>query len=244
MMNWINRLNWIVNEFGKEREKVEKESSLNAYGGDLKLKWSSKLRESFNFVVRQVTHHTKVTFVSRAAISRMQTMTNLLRKSPPEVIKHCLEFERCLLSLIIMLYPYAPHLSSEFWSIAVGSGKIFNTEIFSPNQNVWEQRWPKVDPDALFDLEFFVNEIPCGKTQFDGRKLGDLAVEECLQLALKEAKVQKNLRRMPVTSTNLHKVPEYGAQLFLTRNQTQIELQQVRMDGVASNRDDLSMRLK
>jgi leucyl-tRNA synthetase len=64
-------------------------------------------------------------------------------------------------SLVLMLAPMAPHISSEFWEILIKNGPSLESEWAGSNSvhqekeviNVHQQTWPKYDPTYLIEKE-------------------------------------------------------------------------------------------
>ncbi|VDP07405.1 unnamed protein product [Soboliphyme baturini] len=115
LQHWINRITWLINMYLKEHSLAVTDRRTLASDSAVDSVSDASLRKKYNFTVRKVSFHLESTHLLNTAISCLQKFTNDLRKCPTETIKQSSEFTRCLRSLIVMLFPFAPHVSAEFW---------------------------------------------------------------------------------------------------------------------------------
>lgn len=177
VLNWQHRL-WItIRDFINHRNNADilKQNDLSKEMKDLDMKiWNSR-----NYFNATATYHFQYTQKLSVGISRLQSLTNVLRVSmiflivvynynhyfctkmcifqnnvPPEVIANSKEYELALASLIIMLTPVTPHFCSELWAgfLMAPNRLNNNSAIVDWQKSVLDQKWPQVDDH--FELSF------------------------------------------------------------------------------------------
>ncbi|KAF5300682.1 hypothetical protein FQA39_LY11044, partial [Lamprigera yunnana] len=146
ILNWQKRLWLTVQEFIHFRKQPPP-----LVKGDDFYKHEEFLFDSRNFYLKGANFNYSVAYQFNVAISKMQGLTNSLRKVPPSLFAYSLQFERALAALLIVLAPIAPHFASELWSGFVSAPNRLNAEI-NWEKNVFEQKWPDVDQNYNLDL--------------------------------------------------------------------------------------------
>ncbi|XP_018325351.1 probable leucine--tRNA ligase, mitochondrial isoform X2 [Agrilus planipennis] len=148
ILNWQRRLWFTIRDFLKHRRTPP-----SAIPDDQFSKHNEYMFDSRNFFVKETTFNYFLSQQMSVAISKMQGLTNSLRKMPGDVIARSLQFERALACQIILLAPMAPHFASELWSGFISApNRLNSTGEILWNKTVLEQRWPEVDLSYNLDL--------------------------------------------------------------------------------------------
>jgi leucyl-tRNA synthetase len=153
--------------------------------------------------IRRVTHATikKVTediedrFHYNTAVSALMEMVNALyaadlEKADPSVVREALE------SLLVLLYPMAPHICEELWS-----------DLGNP-ESLLLKDWPAYDKDAIKTEEILVVVQVNGKVRSRVTVAADCDQEALEKIALEDSKVQghvasKTVRKVIVVPKKL-----------------------------------------
>jgi leucyl-tRNA synthetase len=61
--------------------------------------------------------------------------------------------------MVIMLYPFAPHLSAELWSALRQVDNTLQPHLWNKDDHVWMQSWPIIDHDAPIDFVVMVSVV-------------------------------------------------------------------------------------
>ncbi|RVE41321.1 hypothetical protein evm_014029 [Chilo suppressalis] len=152
VLNWQRRLWLTIRDFLKHRNSIGFDTIQLTEAEYIKHEetiWNAK-----NYFIATTTYHFKHTNKLSVGISRLQSLTNTLRKNlPPTVIAKSKEFEVALASLIVMLAPVTPHFCSELWAGFVSAPhRISSHESIQWDKNLFEQRWPKVNKEYNLSL--------------------------------------------------------------------------------------------
>ncbi|MBI4407337.1 MAG: leucine--tRNA ligase, partial [Candidatus Kerfeldbacteria bacterium] len=157
-------------------EKVERLQP-KVGGAELDAETERLLHQTLKLVSEHI-----VGFQFNTAISQMMILTNRLHEleTVPTTV-----FQQ----LLLVLSPFAPHLTAELWSLGGYSG------------NVWEQTWPKYDATKLqMDTVTIV-------VQVNGKRRGQLTVpnnsseQVVLEQIQKDAKLQAQLGGQTIRKT-------------------------------------------
>ncbi|XP_057371482.1 leucine--tRNA ligase, mitochondrial-like [Daphnia carinata] len=155
ILNWQDRL-WSIMKRWIEHQRQE-ETAIPSFDRALLEKQENLWYDARNFYLKGATfsiHHSQQISV---AISKMQGLTNNLKKVPNNLsLKYSLQYERALGVQIIMLAPLAPHFASEMWTAFVDNAPRLSID-FDWAKTVLEQSWPQVDYDYNLDLVCVVN---------------------------------------------------------------------------------------
>ena len=111
------------------------------------------------------------------AVSSIMELVNVLQKYPSDADQGI--FRKSLETLLLLLAPFAPHITEELW------------HMIGKTESVHKMTWPSYDPEALVldEIELVV--------QINGKLRGKVVVakdtsrEEVEQVALNNAKIQK-----------------------------------------------------
>ncbi|VVC31618.1 Hypothetical protein CINCED_3A018979 [Cinara cedri] len=152
ILNWQHRLWLTIREFRKIRNCNDVQ--MNTIDLSKFEKEEINLKDARNYYVKKTSSNFRKSYQLSVAISKLQGLTNSLRKSPKEVVKYSAEYEKLLAVQIIMLAPIAPHFASALWSGFVSATGRLNQdyENISWEDDVINQKWPEVDIDYIFSL--------------------------------------------------------------------------------------------
>ncbi|KAL6422545.1 hypothetical protein ACFW04_010651 [Cataglyphis niger] len=156
--NWQNRIWSTVKQFKIERDNMSLEQLQSEPTNPNYVKHNAYMFDSRNYFLKNVTYNIVKSQQLSIAISRMQGLTNSLRKVNIECLRKSREYERALAVQIIMLAPFAPHFASELWAIfcSVKHHLIDNNEV-SLDKDVLEQKWPDIDMNYKLELNVYVS---------------------------------------------------------------------------------------
>uniref|UniRef100_A0A336LSB9 leucine--tRNA ligase n=1 Tax=Culicoides sonorensis TaxID=179676 RepID=A0A336LSB9_CULSO len=202
---WQNRIWMTVNDFVRLRKEKGNEVPNNTKELD---EHNARLLDARNFYVAGITFNYKYSHQLSVAISKMQGLTNSIRKSPESVIIHSPEFENALASLLIMISPMAPHFSSELWSRFISAPHRKNLNAyFDWNQQVLNQKWPEVDQKHELSVNVKVNCIDVVSFKFPRIQLDQLKHDDVMKQAFKDEKVLEMISNINVQSTRFEHYP-------------------------------------
>lgn len=174
VLNWQHRLWMTMREFLKYRNNMPSQNILSPEQFN---KYEYKIWDSRNYLIATTTYHFKYTQKISVGISRLQSLTSVLRnKLPPEVLAKSKEFEKALAVLIIMLAPVTPHFCSELWAgLQSAPHRICDaSNLINWDKNVLEQTWPQVDDQ--YELSFLCKVSMSANKHFCIRTLDTVCV--------------------------------------------------------------------
>nr|XP_012225545.1 PREDICTED: probable leucine--tRNA ligase, mitochondrial isoform X3 [Linepithema humile]XP_012225563.1 PREDICTED: probable leucine--tRNA ligase, mitochondrial isoform X3 [Linepithema humile] len=215
--NWQNRLWNIVKQFKIERNNMSLEE-LQSQSIDPKYaEQDAYMFDSRNYFLKNVTFNIIESQQLSVAISRMQGLTNSLRKVGLECLRKSREYERALAVQIIMLTPFAPHFASELWATfcSVKHHLMDNKEI-SLDKNVFEQKWPEIDMDYKLIMNVYVNKRQYLKLKIPRHILDKMTAETALEYVILDPYYQKNAHNKNVIEVNLRSEKGCDALLYIT----------------------------
>ncbi|KAM8710265.1 hypothetical protein ACLKA7_016972 [Drosophila subpalustris] len=202
VLNWQKRLWLTLEDFQAARE----ESSMDVVdtGSDEFLLEDAKLFDARNFYIKGTTFNYRHAHQLSVAISKMQGLTNSLRRTPKHIQRHGKQFERALAAQIIMLAPMAPHFASELWSKFVSVPGRLNaaSEELQWSKNVLEQRWPDVDAAYQLDLAIKVNGFENCVIKVARNQLDKVNHSDALDIAFNTHSVTSYLIDKKIRTTN------------------------------------------
>lgn len=182
----------------------------------------NKLKDSRNYYVMGVTFHFAETQQLSVAISKMQGLTNSLRRAPPWVMAQGLEFEKALAAQIVLLTPLAPHFACELWEAFVQAPAHVCTGDLRANDeskmerwgsNALNQPWPHVDADYQLPLTVKVTGREPHIIKLPRTELDALTEAEAVRLALEDPNLQKYVEQSGVHHTSLWLLKSCAAEL-------------------------------
>ncbi|CAH2050359.1 unnamed protein product, partial [Iphiclides podalirius] len=185
------------------------------------LNWQHRLWITIrDFLNHRTTYHFEYTQKLSVGISRLQSLTNVLRNNiPPEIIANSKEYELALAQLIIMLTPVTPHFCSELWAgfLSAPNRLCDNTHLIDWDKSVLEQKWPKVDNH--FELSFLCKVDGADRCDLKIKAEELLHIDEAkaLEIMLKQEPVAKRVKR-EIVRTKYDLFPYCRAILYIYTN--------------------------
>uniref|UniRef100_A0A1Y1NIH6 leucine--tRNA ligase n=2 Tax=Photinus pyralis TaxID=7054 RepID=A0A1Y1NIH6_PHOPY len=203
VLNWQKRLWLTVQEFLNYRQ-----SPPPTIGDEEFKRHDDYLFDSRNYYVKGANFNFNAAYQFNVVISKMQGLTNSLRKVPPALFARSLQFERALGDQLIIIAPMAPHFASELWEAYASAENRLSREV-RWDKGVFEQSWPVVDYDYGLDLICQVNGAECCVVKIPRRRLEALSKEEVLEIALQQKEVEEALRRRQYAKFAYRLQPSY-----------------------------------
>lgn len=167
-----------------------------------------------NYFTSGVTFNFKHSHQLSVGISKMQGLTNALRRASKETMTFSPDYEQALAAQIIMLAPMAPHFASELWSkFASAPNRLNSNEIINWSGNVLDQPWPQVDMNFDLELIFKINSFEVASTKLPRHELDIVEQKTCEDLAFKNQNVIDYIGTRGVKVINFVHYPGYQATL-------------------------------
>ncbi|PSN46354.1 putative leucine--tRNA ligase, partial [Blattella germanica] len=228
-----HRLWLTMRSFLNIRNKLESSVPESVVESPAFKKHEAYMFDSRNYYLKGVTFNYTSAFQLSVAISKMQGLTNSLRKAPQEVIGRGLEFERALACQIIMLAPMAPHFASELWSGFVSAPHRLNaaSKEIMWDSDVLEQSWPEVDLNYNLELVCVINGMQKKSIRLPRQQLDNLTHDDALELALSESDLQKFMSGWKIVNTAYKLHPSFEAVISITTEKINKEKQQQIQDA-------------
>ncbi|XP_023939473.1 probable leucine--tRNA ligase, mitochondrial [Bicyclus anynana] len=182
--------------------------------------YENKLWNSRNYFIATATYHFKYTHKLSVGISRLQSLTSVLRNNvPPEIIATSKEYEQSLAYLIIMLSTVTPHFCCELWAgMRSASNRICDTSSgIDWSQEVLQQRWPVVDENYPLSFQCKVDGADRCDLKIEAAKLKSLDLNEALQIVLGEKAVIERIKH-GIIKTKYELYPDCRAILHIYTN--------------------------
>ncbi|EDW58267.1 leucine--tRNA ligase, mitochondrial [Drosophila virilis] len=202
ILNWQKRLWLTVEEFRAAREAPS--TDLVDTGSEAFLAEDAKLFDARNFYVKGATFNYRHAHQLSVAISKMQGLTNSLRRTPKHIQRQGKQFERALAAQLIMLAPMAPHFASELWSkfVAVPGRLNAGSAELQWTQDVLAQRWPDVDAAYQLDLSIKVNGYENCVIKVARNQLDQVSHSDAMDIAFNTHSVTSYLIDKKIRTTN------------------------------------------
>ncbi|XP_017777824.1 PREDICTED: probable leucine--tRNA ligase, mitochondrial [Nicrophorus vespilloides] len=214
ILGWQRRLWLTVGDFIKHRTAMPEISSQDEFRAQ-----EDYMFDSRNYYVKGATFNYCDSQQISVAISKMQGLTNSLRRAPPSVFARGHQFERALACQIILLAPIAPHFASELWSGFLSAPNRLNqSNEIDWNANILKQTWPDIDYEYNLDLVFQVNGCENAVMKFPRKEIEMLCKDEAIALAFEQKEVQETLKRRTVLDVQyvMHKGYESVVNIITT----------------------------
>ncbi|GAB1862264.1 leucine--tRNA ligase [Camponotus japonicus] len=223
--NWQNRLWNSVKQFKSERDCISLEELQNEPTNPKYVEHNAYMFDSRNYFLKNVTHNIVKTQQLSIAISRMQGLTNSLRKVSIECLRKSREYERALAVQIIMLAPFAPHFASELWATfcSVKHHLIDNNEV-SLDKDVLEQKWPEIDMDYKLILNVYMNKRQFLKLKIPRHILDKMTAEMALEYVILDQHYQKKSDDKNIVEINLQSEKGCDASLYITMEKQKTDI--------------------
>ncbi|KAH8323945.1 hypothetical protein KR074_000626 [Drosophila pseudoananassae] len=201
ILNWQKRLWLTLEDFQAAREDTSAQVDVDSeeFVAD-----DAKLFDARNFYVKGATFNYRHAHQLSVAISKMQGLTNSLRRTPKHILRHGKQFERALAAQIIMLAPMAPHFASELWSKFVAVPGRLNpaSEELQWSEDVLAQRWPDIDAAYNLDLSIKVNGFENCVIKVQRTLLDKVTHSDALDIAFNTESVTSYLIDKKIRTTN------------------------------------------
>jgi leucyl-tRNA synthetase len=212
IINWQKRIWLTLYDFILMREKAHEMQKCEDFD-----EHESKLLDSANYFVSHATFNFKYAHQLSVAISRMQGLTNSIRRAPADVVALSEQYERALSAQIIMLAPFAPHFASELWCRFVSAPNRIGvtSKYIDWNVDIFHQQWPPVDSNHQVEFNVKVNNSVIHKFKYPCGKMNKLNVDEAISLALGHEHTIKYLKGRKIISSSWHVYPDYEGTLNL-----------------------------
>ncbi|CAB3240586.1 unnamed protein product [Arctia plantaginis] len=223
VLNWQHRLWMTIREFLKHRQNMATKNTLNS---DEFEKHEAKIWDSRNFLTATTTFHFKYTLKLSVGISRLQSLTSVLRNVPPEVVARSKEFQKALASLIIMLSPVMPHFGSELWAgfLSAPNRVCDESNLIKWEESVLDQSWPIVDMNYKLSLLCKVDGADRCELKIEAKNLPNLQQDDALQMMLNEEAIKKTTKR-GIYKTKYELYPDCRAILHIFTNRKEKAVQ-------------------
>ncbi|XP_055913917.1 leucine--tRNA ligase, mitochondrial [Eupeodes corollae] len=202
ILNWQKRLWLTIDTFHKLRQEPP---SPEFNPTDEKfIQEDSVLFDARNYYVAGATFNYRHTHQLSVAISKMQGLTNSIRRASKDVIKYGKHFERALATQIIMLAPMAPHFASELWSKLISTPNRLNEKLedIQWDKDVLEQRWPDVDSEYQLDLTIKVNGFENAVIKIRRSNIDRITHSDAMDIAFNTNSVTSYLTDKKIRTTN------------------------------------------
>ncbi|XP_066156838.1 probable leucine--tRNA ligase, mitochondrial isoform X2 [Euwallacea fornicatus] len=215
IINWQKRLWLTIQDFIKHRNEPPPMIAEDKFKAQEDFLWDSR-----NYYIKGASFNYVISQQMSVAVSKQQGLTNSIRRAPPAVICHSLQFERALATQLMLLAPMAPHFASELWSGFVSAPNRLNMS----NEILWErgvleQKWPETDMDYQLELGCQINGSEKSTVKLRRRALEGLSQEKAVELASKQPEIEKRLKNRSVVSVVFQAHPGFDSVVnFITDN--------------------------
>ncbi|OXU31011.1 hypothetical protein TSAR_014188 [Trichomalopsis sarcophagae] len=200
ILHWQRRLWHTISEFIAARKELTPED-LKIHPSDEKfVKEDDYMFDSRNYYVHGVTFNITGAQQLSVAISKMQGLTNSIRKSSKLCVARSREYERALAVQIIMLAPLAPHFASELWAgFCSAPHRLSNDGELQWDKDVLEQRWPAVDSEYKLKVRVRVNSKDFTTLRIPRGQLDVMTENDILEVVMKDPKFKKHVQGRKIT---------------------------------------------
>lgn len=199
IINWQRRIWLTLHDFVQARENAnDKEISENFY------KQEELLLDAINHFTSETTFNYKYSHQLSVAISKMQGLTNSIRKATLDVVMFSRCYERSLAAQIVMLAPMAPHFASELWErFKSAKNRVAETsDHINWDADVFSQKWPEVDTHHQLELTIKANNVIIATVNITCGELNKMSEEQVLFIALNQEDVVKYIKGKKVLGTH------------------------------------------
>ncbi|XP_058062337.1 leucine--tRNA ligase, mitochondrial [Anopheles bellator] len=216
ILNWQKRIWMTVHDFREIRSKVgTPEGMVLPNATEEYTQHEHQLWDARNYFTAGVTFNYRHSHQLSVGISKMQGLTNAIRRVPSAVVAFSAQYERALAAQIVMLAPMAPHFATELWSqfVAVPNRAANDAEYdgIRWNGGVFDQRWPQIDEHFPLDLTFKINGAECCILKIPAKRFNQLTHQESLDLALRQEPIVKLIGKRPLRTSDFTLYPSCEA---------------------------------
>ncbi|KAH0946768.1 hypothetical protein HN011_011740 [Eciton burchellii] len=222
VLNWQNRVWLTVRQFKFERDNISLEELQQGSTDPKYIEQDAYLFDSRNYFLKNVTFNIIGSQQLSVAISRMQGLTNSIRKVSKECLRKSRQYERALAVQIIMLAPFAPHLASELWAnFCSAKNHLIDREEVSLDKNVFEQKWPEIDMDYKLILNVYANKNQFMKLKIPRCTLDEMTAKTAFEYVNLDPLYQKYLKDKKVSQINFQSKKGCDATLYINMEKKQ-----------------------
>lgn len=220
ILNWQKRLWLTLNYFYDIRSQENLENF--KFTNEQFIAEDEKLYDARNYYIKGATFNYRHSHQLSVAISKMQGLTNSLRRASKEVIKYGKNFERAFASQIIMLAPMAPHFASEMWSKFIATPNRLNDECedIQWTEEVLKQNWPTIDMEYKLDLTIKINAFENAVIKLPRHQLDKITYNEAMDIAFNTDSVTSYVTDRKIRTTNFVLYPGIEAILNIYLDKT------------------------
>ncbi|CRK99178.1 CLUMA_CG012473, isoform A [Clunio marinus] len=212
VINWQRRLWLTVYDFILARSDIENVVKSPEFD-----EHEFKLLDAVNYFTSGVTFNFLYSHQISVGISKMQGLTNSIRRAPKDVIVFGKNYERCLAAQIIMLAPLAPHFASELWATFTSAENRINksADFIKWNENVLSQHWPKVDPIHKVELTIKVNNYVVSTLMVECGELRKMSGDEAFSKALNQEVIKRYIEDRKILGSTWEVFEDYEGVITL-----------------------------
>lgn len=220
IINWQKRLWMTLHDFHYTREKTHELTKTDEFDDH-----ETKLLDSANYFASGATFNFKVTHQLSVAISKMQGLTNAIRRATPDVVAFSEQYERAISAQIIMLAPFAPHFASELWSRFVTAPNRVKeySDYIDWNADVFQQKWPIIDANHKLEFNVRVNNQFVHKFKIACCELNRMGTEEATRIGLSHESTMNHIKNRQVLGSQWQIFPDYEGILNLNTELIPVE---------------------
>ncbi|KRT79234.1 tRNA synthetase, partial [Oryctes borbonicus] len=190
ILNWQRRLWLTIQDFLKHRRTFPKAITEEKFKSE-----DDYMFDSRNYYIKGATFNYCQSQQMSVALSKMQGLTNSLRRVSPFTLAKSPQYERALAAQIILLAPMAPHFASELWSgFLSAEHRISDNSEIDWDADVLQQKWPDVDYNYNLELVCQVNGCDNAAIKYPRKDIEVLSKEDALRIALEQNEVQQLLK--------------------------------------------------
>ncbi|KAH0535115.1 hypothetical protein KQX54_013686 [Cotesia glomerata] len=193
-MNTFVDSSWYLMRYIDGRETKSLEEVVNIPTTEKFIKDNAYLYNSRNYYVKAVTFNIIGSQQLSVAISKIQGLTNSIRKVSLNCLTHSVEYEKTLATQIIMLASIIPRFASKLWSGFCSAKYFLANDFFMRDKDVLQQNWPVVDSDFELDLDVVVNRAQVNVLKIKKSNLDKLSAEDAADLALKSPGASRHIK--------------------------------------------------
>uniref|UniRef100_A0A182XVX8 leucine--tRNA ligase n=1 Tax=Anopheles stephensi TaxID=30069 RepID=A0A182XVX8_ANOST len=226
ILNWQNRLWMTLHDFRELRGKIDP-ATTEPPATEAFTDHEHKLWDARNYFTAGVTFNYRHSHQLSVGISKMQGLTNAIRRVPPDVVKFGRQYERALAAQIIMLAPMAPHFAAELWEqLATAPNRAAREDTSGElrwDGTVFDQRWPEIDDEFPLDLTFKINGAECCILKIPAKRFNQLTHQQSLDLALRQEPIVKLIGKRPLRTSDFVLYPSCEAILNVELDRAVLE---------------------
>uniref|UniRef100_A0A182QR44 leucine--tRNA ligase n=1 Tax=Anopheles farauti TaxID=69004 RepID=A0A182QR44_9DIPT len=227
ILNWQKRLWLTMHDFRELRSKLSSTDQQPPTTDEF-AEHEHKLWDARNYFTAGATFNYRYSHQLSVGISKMQGLTNAIRRAPPDVVAYGRQYERALAAQIIMLAPMAPHFAAELWEqLGTAPNRVEREERTSSglqwDGGVFDQRWPEIDEEYPLDLTFKINGAECCILKIPAKRFNHLTHQESLDLALRQEPILKLIGKRPLRTSDFTLYPSCEAILNVDLDRAIVE---------------------